>query len=204
MAALQSDYHPVIQDFISWVRKNQITEASANPESKRSFIPYPALDDYFGRPGRMRKLLEVVLPDKDISFLKYKVQESYLAIFCILILSGKGRFIHWFVCHSNLSDRHLPFEVCPPHFPVDTSDPNFFESFYQHQWQFCAPEITYNEDLRFEAKEWILPIIEKEEIGGGGSAIIYRIILHEAYNKLHPRGRDRSVWSLSTTSVVTS
>jgi hypothetical protein len=70
-------------------------------------------------------------------------------------------------------------------FPTSTNDPRFFQRFCEEQWRFSAPVFLYNDtNLHFEANR-ILPIISKDKLAGGGSAVLHQIKLHKAYNKLH-------------------
>jgi hypothetical protein len=52
------------------------------------------------------------------------------------------------------------------------------------KWHFCPytfRQININAQLE---KECILPIIHKQQLGNGGSAVIYKIKLHPAYDYL--------------------
>ena len=113
------------------------------------------------------------------------VQEHYLESFAILLCIGQGHLIHHFQEYNSLRDQKLPYHTQPDDFPI--TKPNIFEDFKQEQWQFCASKLEYNMNGRFK-KEEILPITYKEPIGEGGSAIIYRIVIEEGYNSLHPSG----------------
>lgn len=110
------------------------------------------------------------------------VLKSYLRPFAILLCIGSGHMISYFVEHPSLQDRCLPFSVEPQDFPVSTSR-NLFRAFYEEQWKFCALRLEYNRGYRLP-DEYILPIISKEQIGDGGSANLYKIVVDESYNSL--------------------
>jgi len=50
---------------------------------------------------------------------------------------------------------------------------------------FCAPVLDDSTTRTFD-DSLILPIILKEELASGGSARLYKIILQDKHNNLHP------------------
>ncbi|KAL8878006.1 MAG: hypothetical protein Q9198_004096 [Flavoplaca austrocitrina] len=133
-----------------------------------------------------------------------RARSNYLRPFAILLAIGYGIMIRHFVEHRELQDQSLPFTTEPEGFPK-TSTQNLFEAFYKEQWQFCAVPLEY--DMRdYLADDYILPITAKEQISGGGSAILYKITVDEAYNKLKPaddahtaaRSRNTNTFTLKT------
>ena len=119
-----------------------------------------------------------------------RVRSYYLRPFAILLSIRCGSMIRHFVDHPELQDKPLPFSTEPEDFPK-TSTQNLFEAFYKEQWQFCAVPLEW--DMNNElANDYILPITAKEEIGNGGSGILYKITVDEEYNRLKPAGpKDR-------------
>jgi hypothetical protein len=187
----QRDEHPDIQTFLEWVRKNiEYAVLDPNREERRAFIPLKTIQEHFTEDGgaRLNDLLAAVFTPRDPPVDPDDILENYTTIFCILIEIGKGRFIENFSSWG-LGDRMLPFESGDPppsHFPTDTDDPNFYEKFCERQWKFCALEFKARMTNIRCHPDRILPIVSKERITGGGSAMLYRIKLHSAYNKLDP------------------
>ena len=79
----------------------------------------------------------------------------------------------------------MPFPTRPVDFPV--TSPDIFKEFQDAQGQFCALNLEYGMNGRFK-KDDIVPIIHKEKIGEGGSAIIYKIVVDQNYNSLRQPG----------------
>ena len=158
-----------------------------NQKIDRSFVPYTNIEEYLSLNTTTR-LLQVLFPDEEQALLPdaKSIIESYPKVFCILICIGMGRFITYFTKHA-LDDHKLPFESTPKSFPTVFGYSDSFGIFYDCQWEFCAPEMKCNMETHFDASGWVLPIISKEEIverGKAGSAATYKIVLHEAYDKL--------------------
>ena len=187
MAGLQHDDDPVIQDFHTWRKETgQIGIGIAEDKRvERTFIPYSCVDAYLNEDDRVESLLRAIFPDADPGKLPDAdtIRKNHLRNLCILLSISKGRFITNFIEYE-LIDSKLPHEDRPRHFPVDSGDIKFWNSFFERQWEFSAREFTCGIGLHIDAKEWILPIIEMEEIGDGGSAVIYKIKLHDDYDSL--------------------
>ena len=155
-------------------------------ETTSSFVPRLNLQKYFEEPRHLENLLDAVLENHERSAVDANyVREHYLQSFAILVCIGAGGLIHHFQQYETLRDQKLPHRTLPDGFPITT--PHKFEDFKNAQWQFCPKILEYNMNSRFKEED-ILPIIRKEKIGEGGSAIIYRIVVEESYNSLRPRG----------------
>jgi hypothetical protein len=182
------DHHPVIQDYHRFVADKSllgvVTDSDEATGIDRRFLPFPDLKRYFDDDGEEDRLLDIlnkVLPSAGPpSVASSTVRRDYLKVFAILLRIGQGRFIKLFVIYPGLSDTNLPFVQCPPDFPTS---PDFFNEFFEQQWMFCSPEVEYRRMTVLPLRT-ILPIIEKEKIGAGGDGIVYRIVVHPAYNKL--------------------
>ena len=55
----------------------------------------------------------------------------------------------------------------------------------------------YGKDMQLNEKDLILPIISKQKLGGGGSAIVPKIELHPAYKNLLCGSPSREVGNIS-------
>jgi hypothetical protein len=192
----QHDEHPDIQGFLEWVRRNsEYAVRDPNSEERRAFIPLKTVREYFKEEGgaRLKELLLTIFAPNDPPVDPDDILENYTQIFCILIEIGKCRFIGSFTSWG-YGDRMLPFDPDhppPSYFPTDTTDPKFYEKFCNKQWKFCVPELkSPMMNIRFHPDR-ILPIVSKDKITGGGSAILYKIKLQSSYNRLGPQS---TVW----------
>ena len=178
-----------LQAFHTWRRSTEAQlSATGGPdfEPKHPFIPRSHLEAYFNKPRRLENLLDAVLDSQERPALDANyVRRHYLQSFAILLCIGEGRMIHHFQQHSSLRDLKLPHRTPPSEFPFTI--PGKFEDFKKEQWQFCASPLEYGMNDRFKEED-ILPIIRKEKIGEGGSAIVYKIVVDEGYNSLRPPG----------------
>lgn len=189
----QPDHQSDIQDFIAWVDKKRcLGRRGPRLSIDCPFLPYTELEAYLDDRG-IGKLLIALFPDDHLDKKEIDhIRRRYSKVFSILLLIGKGLFIKRFIKFSSLSDSRLPFESWPANFPKATNDALFFNSFQAEQWMFCAQIFEHSIDSRF-ADDLILPIIEKSELGHGGSAFVYKVVLHEAYNILNPKKTSESV-----------
>jgi hypothetical protein len=185
----QRDEHQDIRAFLEWVQKNsQYAVLDPNTEERRAFMPLKTVQEYFKQDdgARLNEILAAVFLDRDPPVDSDDILDNYVQIFCILIEIGKGRFIESF-SYWNIGDRLLPFgpdDHPPAHFPIDTGDPKFYETFCDKQWKFCAAEFkSPMMKIQFHPQR-ILPIVSKEKLAGGGSGMLYKIKLHSSYNKL--------------------
>ena len=197
MAESQPEYAPAIQDFLQWISKSDNSrtgcKGSDNAIGSR-YIPRVLLEDYL-TTARIRTLLDELFnntspaPDPD------RVRTNYLRPFAILLSAGLGRLIRHFVNHR-YDDNHLPFPNKPGDFPQSATQ-DLFNEFCKKQWQFCAMQLDYDmTDIL--AKDCILPILKKEKIESGGSAILHKITVDADYNKLIPAGHSDTVTQIST------
>ena len=183
MVEQQPDDHPHLQDLHTWAREAcQQGIGDTGLEINRPFIADQEVKAYFEDIRTTRKLLAALFPDGNHQLDAERIGKEYAKVFLILLLTGNGRFITFFVRHEDLRDQYLPFSVRPDHFPI-SSNGDFFPSFKRQQWQFCAKTFQYQIHQQF-ANDVILPITSKERLGGGGSATVYKIDLHPGYNKL--------------------
>lgn len=198
MVEPQRDNHLHIQDLITWAeRARQLGIGDAGLEIDRPFIPDPDIEAYFDDIRPIRKLLAALFPSGAPQVDPETIRKKYAKVFLILLLTGNGHFIGSFVRHDGLCDRYLPFRSRPAHFPASTAEYDLFASFYRQQWEFCAQIFQYGIHLQFDKKDLILPIVSKEKLGGGGSAIVHKIKLHPAYNKLGCEGPSREVRNIT-------
>ena len=180
-----------IQAFWKWVKASETRRSGVGGSShvtRCDFIPPSAVNEYLGAQGRVEGLLGSIFRHETSSIMAINtegIRRHYLRSLAVLLLIGKGPMIKHFVQYTSLQDQHLPHRSRPEDFPF-SSDASFFHEFFKQQWQFCAMDLEYNMNLHLHEEE-ILPITHKEEVGHGGNAVIYKIEVHENYNKLVPQ-----------------
>ena len=189
----QNDSHPSIQQLVKWVESTKdrgMRSSDADGVDYDWDVPYvsqTALDNYFSQHQAVEKLLGALFSDNDPlkeALNARHIRGNYSKIFCLLITIGKGRFINSFVEYG-INDQRLPLTLNQHDFPPSPSDPEFFTTFYQKQWQFCVPELHANTiSRRFDPKECILPIRRTETLGNGGSATAYKVEVPRCYDCL--------------------
>lgn len=181
---------PAIDDFLRWLHKNKSfsvndtqNEEYSESDERGAFIPIRAATTYLEEDGRLQEILNAMFhphggPEAEI------VLPNYVAIFCILIGTGKGTHIEHFVWHG-LNDNHLPLDPqrAPANFPPDTGDGTFYQRFCDKQWKFCVPVFERSMDRNFPGK-LILPIIKKRLVASDGDATLYEVRIHSSYSKL--------------------
>jgi hypothetical protein len=183
-----------ISEFLAWTQKSCAYSVGsfASEMSRREFVPLSTLETYLedSRNTRLKNILtEVFRPDNPPIYPEV-ILKRYTAVFCTLLELGKGRYIEYFTQHDSLCDVMLPFDLNnrPSNFPVDTNDSNFFRAFCRRQWKFCAPTFQYPMQHLYFENERVLPIVSRELLGkSGGSAVLHKIRVHQAYNRLEPR-----------------
>ena len=201
--SVQHNEEPGIQAFLSWLHDDRRPAYNADSsQAQRYFVPLSHLKSYLGSGGRIRRLLEALFRDDDATELPSAniILENYIRCFSILVTIGYGQYIRHFMRYESLEDTKLPFLSLPPHFP-DSSTAGFFEAFKQRQWDFCAPVLRYGVHHVLDG-EVVLPIVKKEKIAVGGSAVIYKVILDEEYDKLEPLASTRNASAVRSNVYV--
>ena len=189
MGEAQPEQDDEIQAFRRWISSSETRRpgiGGSNHGEPRTYIPPFAVKEYLGANQRVEDLLTSLFGKEASRMLDAEViRKHYVRTLAILLDIGEGRMIKHFVQYLSLQDHRLPYRSRPEDFPF-SADPKFFERFYNQQWQFCAADLEYNMNLHLH-KEEILPIIHKDEIGHGGNAVIFKIVVDEEYNKLVPQ-----------------
>ncbi|OCL14632.1 kinase-like protein [Glonium stellatum] len=196
MSSSQADNNSHVQDFRRFVQQQSqqgTLGATAKTDTANSrFLPEKVLYEYFDDLHLLNLLKAVVPFDGHPPVQPRTIRERFAKVFAILLCIGYGNFIKLFAQDDDLSDKKLPFTNCPTAFPrVGVSDEQFFTPFYNQQWMFCVPPLTYEPRSRWPARR-ILPIIKKRQIGDGGSAKTYKIEVHPDYNQLSPKNASTS------------
>jgi hypothetical protein len=134
---------------------------------------------------KLKEIIAALFPQGD-GIYPNDVLPDNIAVFCTLLQISKGRWMKYFRHHRSLRDAALPFDPRskPPDWPKDTGDPDFLKKFCEEQWKFCVPVMRQPFGDEHFPKDLILPIVYKKLLDSGGSAILWQIKLHPAYNNL--------------------
>jgi hypothetical protein len=187
----QPDEAQTIQEFVSWAnRECRFSRINPDGDEGLAFNPIAPIKAYFEENNheRLNAILAVLFRPHDPPDLAEIIVQNYTAGFSILLHIGKGRLIKRFAEHTSLDDGHLPFDPSnkPVSFPF-SADESFFKKFCEQQWRFCCPIFNphrlYNEHFH---ENRVLPIVDKVQLGRGGSATLYKIRIHHEYNHLLP------------------
>ena len=194
MIGSQPEDKTEIQAFIQWsCSPDAQKKGCCGPDNNlgTAYIPQAALEKKLTK-SVTAVLLRELFQDRDESAPDTNfVKKHYLRPFSILLSIGYGRMIRHFVDFPSLRDHQLPFSVKPKDFPNLTTR-DLFEAFHKAQWQFCPVKFEYDMSHRLE-ENFILPIVSKEEVGNGGSATLYKIVIDEGYNELLPSNSSSTV-----------
>jgi hypothetical protein len=178
-------YDPDISKFIGWVQTQSVPgNLGADPDVKHPFMPLPRLEKYLKEGNTTKRLLQALFPTSEPPIGPEEVWRTCIRVFSILLLVGRGSSIPHFVQHDQLWDSKLPFLSPPLHFPPTAGDDTFFDLFFKQQWHFYPHTFLRNVIDHQIDKECILPIVDMEKLGDGGSALTYKIKLHPAYDNL--------------------
>jgi hypothetical protein len=194
----QHDEHLDIQTFLRWLRDNS-EDAILDPNTKEraAFMPLKTVKKHLeeNSSARLKELLRAVFSPNDPPVDPDTIHKNYTQIFCTLVEIGKCHFIESFTCLSH-GDSRLPYvdAAPPPDFPIDPTDPKFYENFCKKQWKFCVPELESPMTNKRFHQDLILPIVSKEVITASGSAMLYKIQLHGSYNRLSSQASRDGVW----------
>ena len=184
-SADQSAYAaPVIQELLDWVPRHSIP-GTRGPSAKPNcpFMPHQDLEKYLKSDRRTSRLLRAIYFGREHSVVVETLEKRCIRAFTILILIGKGEYIEHFIQHPSLQDHPLAFLEKPAHFPIDPSDPHFWDKYYEKQFTFYPHNFRLNDNYILD-DSYVLPIVSKDLLGSGGSAAIYKIVLHPFYDEL--------------------
>jgi hypothetical protein len=187
----QPDEAQPIQEFFQWIDKQReysiIDPGSDERAELNSITPIKV---YFKNNSyeKLNAILAALFIPEDPPDLAEVIVQSYTAGFSILLHIGKGKFIESFSERNSLDDGHLPLDPSskPTSFPK-SSDEGFFERFCKWQWRFSCPIFRRNHlNNEHFSENQVLPIAKKEQLGRGGSAVLFKIRLYNEYNELLP------------------
>lgn len=186
----QPDEAQPIQHFFQWADRQLEHQRLDDSAERLELNPIKPIQAYFvnNKFEKLNDVLAALFRPQDPPDLAEVIVQRYTAVFSILLYIGKGTFIEHFAEHSSLDDGHLPLDPSskPVFFPR-SSGGDLFERFCRQQWRFCCPTFRQNHlNNEHFHEERILPILSKERLGQGGSAVLHKIRLYDEYNELLP------------------
>lgn len=188
MANPQPNHLPALQKFFRLVKSCNVNCEAIGKDKNRSTTSFISTKDIKERLAAndyefVADLLDEIFGrDWSSNINVEELATKCPLVFAILLCLGQGRYITNFIRHADLQDRRLPFVHRPEEFPhFDNVD--FFESFREVQWKWCAPEMTMFNDQEFRDED-ILPFKSKTWIHGGMSAAVHKVEIHPDYDGL--------------------
>ncbi|EPE29987.1 Protein kinase-like (PK-like) [Glarea lozoyensis ATCC 20868] len=201
---------PAIHEYLQWIANpNNCQEGMIDPasEEKHLFLPSADVERHLTAHNyrNLAPLLQAVfLNSHNNPIDACDMVEGYHCIFSILLQIGKGHLLGQFLHHDHLKDAFLPFsnDHPPADFPIDPADADpkaFLQRFCQQQMKFCPPKIE-NRPGKVFADGRILPFTVKERLAKGGSATLYKVVLHNQYDGLstHHKTQAENYYVLKT------
>jgi hypothetical protein len=188
----QPDFQPSIQSFLSFLNRGASSFEVVNPDPTEgpTYLAFAVRDKVQAylegnEQEKLKQIIATLFPQGD-SVFPNDILPNNIAVFCTLLKISKGKWIKYFRRYKSLSDDKLPFDPTskPPNWPEDTGDPTFLKKFCEEQWKFCVPIICQPFADQHFPPETILPIVYKKSLNSGGSATLWLIKLHPAYNQL--------------------
>lgn len=145
----------------SWVRENVRSLIDATHTQHR-------IDEIY-----IQATPEMIIRDRD----------PCIVTFCILLEIGQGHLIYG-VQREGIADAKLP--IAPglleeTFMRIDEHHGAVFaQRFHEAQWKYCPLIFDSNIDKNFPAEQ-VFPICRKREIGRGGQARVFQILVQEEY-----------------------
>ena len=168
----------IVRETVKWLRH---TAPIRLVDNLSPFIPISRLCERFSND--LDDILNELFDDSERPPNKAILNGGtcFIGIFAILLLIEQPKLILEFLTTRNLSDRQCPFEGGrPANFPPDV----IWEEFEKQQWQFFPHTFDGHRDDVEIGDDVALPFTQKEKIASGGSANIYKIIVHKDYDSI--------------------
>lgn len=178
MAQAQRNERPYLQHFQTWISRQHARGLGSNlslDNNLDDFTPDGAVHEYLKSESRCKGIIGELSDPENLPVKTKVLLEKYSKVFAVLVRIGKGHYIPHFLENEELGDHQLPFSKRPAAFPSEAQD--FFDDFYREQFRFCAAVFDGRAHHAF-VPERIMPYLEKEEIGQGGSSVVYKVKVH--------------------------
>lgn len=190
MPVEQGDHIQEVQQLLDKVKLASVPSHSITNVEQRApkkFVPVGKIEPYLrdDQYQRARDLLRVIFGTSPAPIAD-QVVEKCCRVLCILAELNQIQYVGSFVRYQSLWDDSLPFNPNgePAHFPTNTGMRDFYKRFCEEQWKYCAPELSWKTNgVEFE-EHAILPFIELNYAGGGGSSTVYKAVIHAQHDKL--------------------
>ena len=156
-----------------------IDDAQVTNMFKKRFVPRLALSSIISQKI-LRPILAEFTPADMLDETEDFILQGASKVFCILAYIGYSGHIHKFIEKDGLLLRQIDEDLPLGKGRLRTvADDNLFiNSFYEKQWQFCAPVISQRIIPRTLEDETVLPFLTSERIDQGGFGVITKITIH--------------------------
>jgi hypothetical protein len=201
-ATTRSNRMNALQMYLSWISRPRVDSTDVD-----DFVPAGEVDGYLRHRSALEDIFDDVFPSASDRPSAGQILQDYPLVFTILLSSGMGAWIGVFLKHESLCDSNLPFRINATSSRTDETyrktytvplasaslspssleraasrslnglPSSLFETFQATQARICAPKLTEGCCYEFDADE-ILPYLEKQPIGEGGGAKVYRVKVH--------------------------
>ena len=157
----------------------RIDDAQVTNMFKKRFVPRLALSSIISQKI-LRPILAEFTPIDILDETEDFILQGASKVFCILAYIGYSGHIRKFIEKDGLLLRQVDEDLPLGKGRLRTvADDNLFiNSFYEKQWQFCAPVISQRIIPRTLEDETILPFLTSERIDQGGFGVILVITIH--------------------------
>ena len=203
----QPNWTKPLHDFKKWIWRVRVPGSQGDyTAGLDDFVPAGEVEAYLRQPGKLGEILGALFGDGDDDIDAQQLVDRYSVVFAILVAIDYGTYIGRFLPHESLVDAKLPFDDRPRTFPDQGVSDTFFQQFRIKQARFCASKI-YEGNRKIPWEEH-LPFLEKELVGEGGSAKVYRVKIHANHDFLSkpesPVSLIDNKWTCSTAKFFTS
>ena len=123
----------------------------------------------------------------DINEMSTRIHTGARRIFAILTVMNRQEFILQFLETDNLQRSPLDHRL-----PISLADareiiPDIATSFYDRQWEFCAPVFCEGTGHRNLDIFTSMPFIEDKKVGEGGFGEVFKVIIHDGHTLIEPK-----------------
>lgn len=197
-----------LQAYLAWISQPRLENTGVD-----DFVPAGEVEVYLRHHAALEDMLLTLFPNTSDRPSARQILQTHSTVFTVLISCGKGDWINVFLKHESLCDNNLPFRMqvtgsqtedllretykipaaSAPVSKLSTESTssrsldeffrNSFERFQASQARFCAPFLTEGYCYEFQEDD-ILPYLEKQLIGEGGGAKVYRVKVHASHDSM--------------------
>lgn len=190
----QDPSNPLVQQLLSHIDQDWTTSCAHDGRAS-AFVSQASIKQFLDVSPQIRDLIVAGCGEQFGYSTKFIIQNCPIGL-CILLRLGRGEYIGHFLGHAGLWDREMPFFAKPEDFPYVPQEPTFFKVFQEEQWRFFPLTIYQSQAVKFQ-KERPLPIVESTLLKKSHTAKLFRVKIHQEYDKTNLQSAVRSIEFLS-------